>query len=136
MESSFGSVRRPDGRTGRLNELPARRTGPCRAPRPHRRSASQSDRQTDGYIYINTAGPTHLLVAQGLAKDAADETEVVEVVRVDGRHGRGLVGRPVRRRREEGVVLCLFRGRGRGRWIGVCGWGWGKCVVHTQKEVS
>lgn len=33
---------------------------------------------------------TYLLVAEGLAEDAADEAEVVQVVRVDGRHGRRL----------------------------------------------
>jgi hypothetical protein len=54
-----------------------------------------------------------VLVTDGLAKDAADEAEVGQVVGVDTRHGVGLVGGAVRSSSEESVVLEWRRKEGR-----------------------
>jgi len=55
-------------------------------------------------------GVEQVLVADGLAQDAADEAEVGEMVRVDAAHGVWLVGRPVSSSGKESVVL-YFEGK-------------------------
>ena len=46
-----------------------------------------------------------VLVAQGLAEDTADETEMRQVIGVYAGHGVGLVRRPISGSCKEGVVL-------------------------------